>query len=258
MERNLAKKAERIKDKERLSTVVTNKMIIVFLALVFAIAVLVRISSNGATEIGFVMALPYISLVLGVLSVAALVWYILAARRGADMRYTVFSAPLVLGILASGFFASLVYTTIGGAFRTVLILLGFALLFFVYEIFSLDFFACSVAAVVACIAAALINSAGVTAPMAPVVYTLCVLASALASFGGAYFVYRLFTDKRITVFGKKIKKPLHCVPAAVYTVFAVSFATVIASLIFGYLLYCIALIAVVYFVAAIIYTVKLM
>ena len=33
MERNLTKKAERIKDKERLSTVITNKMVIVFLAL---------------------------------------------------------------------------------------------------------------------------------------------------------------------------------------------------------------------------------
>ena len=258
MERNLTKKAERIKDKERLSTVITNKMVIVFLALVAAITVLVRISSNGLSEIKFVIALPYISAAFALLTAGALVWEILSFKKGVDARYINFSAPLVLGILASGLFASLVYTTVGGAFRTVLVLLGFALLFFVYEIFSVDFFASSVAAVVACIAATIINSSGVSLAAAPFVKVLCVLASAVCSIGGAYFVYRLVTDKRINIFGRKIRKPLHCVPAAVYTVFAVSLATVIASLIFGYLLYCIAVIAVVYFVATIIYTVKLM
>ncbi len=258
MERNLTKKAERIKDKERLSTVVTNKMITVFLALVAAITVLVRVSSNGVSEINFVIALPYISAVLAVLTAAALVWEIISFRKGVDQRYINFSAPLVLGILASGLFASLIYTTVGGAFRTVLVLLGFALLFFVYEIFSVDFFAASFAAVVASISAAIITSAGVPASVAFIVKALCVLASAAASVGGAYFVYRLVADRRINLLGRKIRKPLHCVPAAVYTVFAVSFAAVIAALIFGYLLYCIAVIGVVYFVATIIYTIKLM
>ena len=258
MERNLTKKAERIKDKERLSAVVTNKMVIVFLALVFAVAVLVRVSSRGATEIGFIRALPFISIGLAVLTAAALVYYIVSARKKVDARYAVFSAPLLLGIFASGLFASLIYTTIGGAFRTVLVMLALALLFFVYEIFSIDFFACSVAAVSSCIFAALATSAGVPAGMTVAVDIIAVLVSAVTCFGGIYFVNRLVKDRRLEIFGRKFRKPQNCVPAAVNTVMAVSFAALIFALVSGYLLYAIAVIAVAYIVAAIIYTVKLM
>ncbi len=254
MERNLTKKAERIKDKERLSTVVTNKMLVVFLALVLAIAVLVRLGN----DIGFIMALPYLQIAFAVLTAAALAWYIVCLRRSVDARYSVFSAPLLLGISAAGLFAVLTHMIFGDPFRTILVMLAFALLFFVYQIFSVDFFACSLSAVVACISAALINGAGVTVGMKPFVAVLAVLASALASAGGGYFVYKLYSQKRITVLGRRYRRPQRCVPAAVYTVMGVSFVTVLASLIFGYLLYCIAAIAIVYVVAAIIYTVKLM
>ena len=259
MERNLTKKAERIKDKERLSAVVTNKMMVVFLALVFAVAVLVKISSRGDTEIGFVLALPYIQLGFGILTAAAIAYYAHAAKRAVDARYVVFSAPLLLGIFATGLFASLIYTTIGGAFRTVLVMLALALLFFVYEIFSVDFFACSIAAVVSCIAAALINSAGVAGTFAVIaVKALAVIASAVACGGGIYLVNKLVKFRKIELFGKKIVRPVAMVPAAVITVMAVSFAAVIFSLVFGYLLYAVAAIAVCYIAAAIVYTVKLM
>lgn len=257
MERNLTKKAERIKDKERLSAVVTNKMALVFLALVFAVAVLVRVSSTGATEIGFVQALPFIRIGFAVLTAAALIYFIISERKKVDARYVVFSAPLLLGIFASGLLASLVYTTIGGAFRTVLVLLAYALLFFVYEIFSIDFFACSVAAVTSCVAAALATSAGVPAGMVVIVNIIAVLVSAAACFGGIYFVTRLVKDRRLEIFGRKFRKPQNCVPAAVNSVMAVSFAALIFSIVSGYLLYAIAAVAVVYIVAAIIYTVKL-
>jgi len=258
MERNLTKKAERIKDKERLSAIVTNKMATVFIALVFAIAVLVRVSSTGATEIGFVKALPFISIGFAVLTVAALIYYVVSERKKVDARYVVFSAPLLLGIFASGLFAALIYTTIGGAFRTVLVLLAFALLFFVYQIFSIDFFACSVAAVTSCVAAALATSAGVPSGFTVLVNIVAVLAGAAACFGGIYFVNRLVKYRRLEICGRKFRKPQNCVPAAVNSVMAVSFAALIFAVATGYLLYAIAVIAVVYIVAAIIYTVKLM
>ena len=258
MERNLTKKAERIKDKERLSAVVTNKMATVFLALVFAVAVIVRVSSNGATEIGFVTALPMIRISLAILFAVSLAYYVYSEYKKVDARYVVFSAPLLLGIFSAGLFASLIYTVIGGAFRTVLVLIAFAMLFFVYEIFSIDFVVCSVAAVFSCVAAALATSAGIPQGMVILADVLAVLVGAVTCFGGIWFVTRLVKERKLEIFGRKFRKPVTCVPAAVNTVMAVSFAALLFAIITGYLLYAVALIAVAYIVVAIIYTVKLM
>ena len=257
VERNLTKKAERIKEKERLSAVITNKMLVVFLSLIFAVAVLVRVSSKGSTELGFLRALPYLQIAFGLLTAAALVWFIISERRSMDARYIVLSAPLLLGLSASGLFAVLMYAVLGGAFRTVLALLAFTVLFFIFEIYSIDFFAASVSAVTACLMAAVANSAGVAPSMRIAAYAVCAVIVALICGGGAYFVYRLYTERRIDICGRKFRKPQHVSPAAVYAVFAVSVLAFAASLVFGYLLYCIAAVAVVFFVAALIYTVKL-
>lgn len=257
VERNITKKAERIKEKERLSAVITNKMLIVFLSLVFAVAVLVRVSSKGSTELGFLRALPYLQIAFGALTAASFVWYIISERRLTDARYIVLSAPLLLGLSASGLFSVLMYTVLGGAFRTVLALLAFTVLFFIFEIYSIDFFAASVSAVASCLMAAIATSAGVAPTMRVIAYVVCSLVLALICGGGAYFVYRLYTERRIEICGRKFRKPQHVSPAAVYAVFAVSVLAFAASLVFGYLLYCIAAVAVVFFVAALIYTVKL-
>lgn len=257
MERNLTKKEERIREKEKLSNVITNKMITVFLALVFAVVVLVRVSSTGASELGFVLALPYIRIAFAVLTAAALVWYIVRRKRGADERMCVFSSPLLLGISATGLFASVMYTGFGGAFRTVLALLAITLLFFVYQIYAVDFFLCSVAVVTGCLAASVVSSAGF-GTWKVLVTILAVLLSAAASAACMYIVARLDREGKIVLCGKKLKRPMRMVPAAVYTASAVAFAGVLVSLCFGYLLYCIAAIAVVYLIVAIIYTVKLM
>ena len=257
VERNITKKAERIKEKERLSTVITNKMIIVFAALVFAIAVLVRMTSNGMAELGFVKALPFLQIGFGVLTAASLVWFFVSRARKTDARYIVFSAPLLLGLSASAFFAVAMYTTLGGAFRIVLTLLAFALLFFVYEVYSIDFFACSVSAVVASISAALVTSAGVAPSMRILTDVLVTVVCAAVTLGGAYFVNRLYTERRITFLGAKYRKPQQVSPAAIYAVFAVSILAFVTALVFGYLLYCIAAVSVAFLIAALIYTVKL-
>ncbi|MBR5538311.1 MAG: hypothetical protein IKU61_00280, partial [Clostridia bacterium] len=195
---------------------------------------------------------------LAILFAVSLAYYIFSEHKKVDARYVVFSAPLLLGIFSAGLFASLIYTVIGGAFRTVLVLIALAMLFFVYEIFSIDFVVCSVAAVFSCIAAALATSAGVPAGMVIPVAILAVLIGGAVCFGGIWFVTRLVKERKIEIFGRKFRKPISCVPAAVNTVMAVSFAALLFAIITGYLLYAVALIAVTYIVAAIIYTVKLM
>ena len=258
MEKNLTKKEERIREKELLSNVVTSKMIVVFLALVLAIVLMVRVCTSGA-ELAFVMALPYASGAFGVLTAAALVWTLLCRKNGVDEKRRVFSAPLLLGLAASGLFACLFYTGIGGAFRMILVLIAFALLFFVYQIFSADFFMTSVAAVASAVAAAIIHGAlagsfadkGVFMASAAAAFAAVIIAFA------AWFVFGLQKVGSMNLLGVTVKKSSRMVPLALYAVLAVSVAAVVASF-FVSLLYCIAAVAVAYLVVAIIYTVKLM
>lgn len=256
VERNLTKKEERIREKEMLSSVITNKMTLVFLALVFAVVVLVRVSTLGG-ELAFVMALPYIRIAFGALTAASLVWWLLAKRRGVNFRMQTFSAPLFVGLFASGLFASLMYTGLGGAFRTVLVLLAFALLFFVYQIYAVDFFLCSVSVVVGCIAAAVVGSAGF-ANLYLLAAIPAVFAAIVAAAACIYVTFTLDRYGKMVILGKKIRRPIRMVPTAIYVAAAAALLGVLVSALVGYLLYCIAAVIAVYLVVAIIYTVRLM
>lgn len=254
----MTKKEERIREKELLSNVVTSKMIIVFMALVLAIVLMVRVCTSGA-EAAFVLALPYASIAFGVLTAAALVWSLLCKKNGVDEKRRVFSSPLLLGLAASGLFTCLLYTGIGGAFRMILVLIAFALLFFVYQIYSADFFVTSVAAVAGAVASAIIHGAlsgsfankGVFVASAAAAFAAVVLAFA------AWFVFTLQKAGKVAFLGTSVKKTSRMVPAALYAVLAVAVLAVAASF-FVSLLYCVAAVAVAYLVVAIIYTVKLM
>lgn len=248
------KKEERIREKELLSGVVTNKMVIVFLALVFAIAFLMKVGTPSMLA-GFLVALPYVQLGFAVLTAGAAVWYAVCRRRGVDEKRRVLSSPLLLGLAASGLFVSLVFYGFGDPFKVILALLALTLLFFVYQVYGVDFYLASVAAVTAALAQAIFGGAfGVW--QIPV----CILAS-LAAFAAAalavYVTRTLSREGKLTLFGKKLQRPLRMVPAAIYAVVAVSVLAMVAG-IFLPLLYCVAAIALVYLVVAIIYTVKLM
>lgn len=251
MEKKLTKE-ERIKEKEKISNVITNKMAIVFVSLVIGIIAVVRF---GEYAVPSPVALLCAQIALGVLFAVALVWSILGYKRGVDYRMKVVSAPLVLGIAASALFAVLFYPAFG-AFRIILSLIAFAVLFFVYEIYAADFFLCSVAVFVCCIAASVINSAGfrgynILANCVAV--AIAVLVSAVC----AGIVYKLDKDGKVKLLVKTVRKPFGMKPALIYAGISVSLLSVVATLIFGYLLYFIAAVCVVYFIIAIIYTVKL-
>ena len=257
MENKVQKKEELMREKERLSNIVTSKMMVVFFALIFAVVLLCKLSSGSGIEMQFYMALPYIRIAAAVLFVAALVWHILCVKRGVNAKEHVFSSPLLLGLSAALLFAALLYGNLGGAFRTILALLSFALLFFVYQIYAVDFFLCTVAVVTGCLSASVVNSAGFNGMNVPV-NCIAIALTLIASAGCAWLVYQMEKNGKAEIFGKCLKKPVHMVPAAVYAGCAVSLLAVLGVLIFGHLLYCVAAVCVVYFIIAIIYTVKLM
>lgn len=257
MENKVQKKEELVREKERLSNIVTSKMMVVFFALIFAVVLLLKMSSSSGIEFGFYQALPYVQIVSAVLFAGALAWHIVCTKRGVNAKEHVFSSPLLLGLSAALLFCALFYGNFGGAFRTILALLAFALLFFVYEIYAADFFLCSVAVITGCLSASVINSAGFNGMNVPV-NCIAVALTLIATVGCAWVVYQLDKKGKLELFGKRLKKPMHMVPAAVYAGCAVSLLAVVGVLLFGHLLYCIAAVCVVYFIIAIIYTVKLM
>lgn len=257
MEKKVQKKEELIREKERLSNIVTNKMMVVFFALIFAVVVLCKMSGSSGIELQFYMALPYIQIAAAVLFAAALVWHIICTKRGVNAKEHVFSSPLLLGLSAALLFSVLLYGNLGGAFRIILALLAFGLLFFVYQIYAVDFFLCSVAVIVGCLSASVINAAGFRG-MNVLVNCIAVALTLIASVGGAWLVYQMDKNGKVQLFGKLLKKPANMIPAAVYAGCAVSVLAVLGVLLFGHLLYCVAAVCVVYFIIAIIYTVKLM
>lgn len=254
MEKNQIKKEERIREKELLSSVITNKMIIVFLALVFAIAFLMKVGSPAMLG-GFLAALPYVQLGFAVLTAAALVWYIVCKKRGVDEKRRVLSSPLLLGLCASGLFVSLVFYGFGDPFKVILALLALTLLFFVYQVFDVDFYLASVAVVASALAQAIFGAAfGFWQIPVSVLAALVALAAAVLA---VTVTLTLARAGKMVLFGKKLRRPMHTVPAAIVAVAAASVVTLAAAL-FLPLLWCIAALAVVYLIVAIIYTVKLM
>ncbi len=252
MEKKLTKE-ERIREKEKLSAVITNKMAVVFAALVIGIILLVRF---GEYTVPSMAALVAVQVVCAVLFAAALVWDAVAYKKRIDFRMRVISAPFALGIAGAMLFTVLFYPSFG-AFRLILTLIAFAVLFFVYEIYTVDFFVCSVAVVVSCIAASVINSAGFRGYNTLVNFIAAAI-SLLACAACSTVVYKLGKDRRIKFFGKTIKAPHGMKSALIYACIAVALLSVIGTLVFGHLLYFVAAACVIYFVTAIIYTVKLM
>lgn len=248
-------KEERIREKERLANIVTSKMMVIFFALIFAVVLLFRLSSSAVVELKLYAALPYVQIAGAVLFAGALVWHILCTKRGVNAKDHVFSSPLLLGTAAAFLCSALLYMNFG-AFRTILMLLAFGLLFFVYQIYAIDFFLCSVAVIVGCLSASVINNAGFSG-MNVLVNCVAVLVTAGVAFVCATLTYKLTKEHKVTLCGRVFKRPARMNPLAVYAGCLAAVLAVLAVLLIGHLLYCIAAVCAVYFVIAIIYTVKL-
>ncbi|MBQ4150833.1 MAG: hypothetical protein IJC81_03405 [Clostridia bacterium] len=250
MENKLSKE-ERIKEKELLSNVVTSKMMIAFVALVAAIIALIYFGERYVLP---VVAVTVSQIIAGVLTIAALIKYAADVKRGVDNKFKVASSAFLLGICAAALFVTLMYPTIGAS-RTILATIALTVLFFVYEIYPVDFFICSASVISGCIAAAIVSSQGVN--LFKDIVVLIVYGALMAILIGTFA--KLMKGGKVKFGARVIKKPFGMLPLAVCISFAVSLIAVIGVLAAGgYLLYFAGAACVVYFVTAIIYTVKMM
>lgn len=249
MEKKLNKE-ERIREKQKLSDTVTGKMAAVFVALVVSLMALIYYGSR-IPSLALVTAAQIVS---AVLTAAALVRCIIVLKKGTDTRFKVFSPIFTTGLAASALFMTLMYPAVGATY-TILGLIALAVLFFVYEIYPIDFFICTAAVFAGCITAVAVNSHAFTLVkdcIAVVIYAAIVAAC-------LYTAVCLVKNGKVKLGKKVVKKPRGMLPAAVVVSIAASVLGVLGVLLFGgYLMYFIAAACVVYFVIAIIYTVKLM
>ncbi len=250
MENKLTKE-EKMKEKAALSNAVTGKMVVVFAALVLAIAALVYFGERMILPPAVVVCAQ---ITAGLCTVLSLVWYSASIKGKKDYRFNVFSPSMTLGLAASALFVTLMYPTVDAS-RTIISVIALAVLFFVYQIYPVDFFISSVAVISGCIAATVMNNHGVTLFKDLVILAIygVIIAVCIAAF------VKLAKDGKIK-FGKNtVKRPHGMMNTAVVASVAVSLLAVLGALVLGgYLMYFVASACVAYFVIAIIYTVKLM
>lgn len=252
MEKKLTRE-ERIREKEKLSNIVTAKMAIVFVGLVVAIMLLIRLSEYSVPPL---MAVFVSQAVCGVLFFASVIWCVVSFRKGVDNKKTVWSAPFFCGFFGCMLFAALLFTSFD-SFRIILSLIAFAVVFFVYEIYAFDFFLCTLSTVVGCVSAAAV-SAGFGEMYKSAVNITAIAISAVVSVLCFVLVYRLNANGKLK-FGKSVvKKPSGGTHPLIYVGIVASLLVAAFAVFFGHLLYCIAAVCVIYFINAIIYTVKLM
>lgn len=249
---NKLSKAERIRQKQEQSNVVSGKMSVVFLALVAALGLIIFFEQKGIS-LALVTGINIAQVIFAVLTVAALVRCVISYKKGGEKELRIFSPLFTLGLAASGLFATSVFLTIAATY-TILALIAFAVMFFVYEIYPVDFFISTAAVFSGCIAAAIIDRPTIT--LIKDCFILVVFLALIAVCTVA--AYTLLRKGKIKIGKKTVKRPRGMLPVAVFICIAAALVAVLGVLFFGYLLYFVAAACIVYFIFAIIYTVKLM
>ena len=247
---NKLKKNERVKLKEQQAAAVSGKISTAFIALVAALMALIYCGGKYPTP-ALVVTFNVAVVVLAVLTVAALAWCIVSYKNKKNYDTVVFSPLFVLGLSVSALFAAAMFPAIDATY-TILALIAFSVVFFVYEIYPVDFFICTASVVFGCIAAAMIGRISIFVDI------IFVLAHLLVVAACALVTVKLTKNGSVKIGRKKIKKPYGMIPLAICASVAVSLVALLGVLFFGHLLYFAAVACAVYFIVAIIYTVKLM
>ena len=238
MEKKLTQKEKRALEAEAVSNAITYRMTIVFALLVVGILALIRVTQSASSELWLMGALPVFRIVTGVLFLAAVAFFIVMRAKNTDESRRILTSAFLCGIAGTLFVAALVCYPLGPS-RIIAWFLATALLFFVYEIYAVDFFLFSVVTVVGAIAASL-------ATVLIAIAVVSRIAGKLEKNGTAPFV------------GKKIIAPAGMRALNAYIGCGAALLAVLGVVCFGHALWFIAALAVVYLVFGIIYTVKLM
>ena len=158
MEKKPTQKEKRALEAEAVSNAITYRMTIVFALLVIGILALIRVTQTASSEMWLLNTLPVFRIVTGALLAAAVIYSIVCRMKKTDEAKRVLSSAFLCGIAGTIFVAAMFYYPLGAS-RIIAWFLAAALLFFVYEIYAVDFFLFSVVTVVGAIAASLVGSA---------------------------------------------------------------------------------------------------
>ena len=228
MEKKLTQKEKHVLEVEAASNAITYRMTIVFALLVIGILALIRVTQTASSELWLLDALPVFRIVTGALLAVAVIYSIVCRMKKTDEAKRVLSSAFLCGIAGTIFVAAMFYYPLGAS-RIIAWFLAAALLFFVYEIYAVDFFLFSVVTVVGAIAASLVGS---------------------AAFRGQETLVTVAALAAVLIAGMKALNAYIGCGAALLAVLGV--------ICFGHALWFIAALAVVYLIFGIIYTVKLM
>lgn len=256
MEKKLTQKEKRALEAEAVSNAITYRMTIVFGLLVVGILALIRVTQSAASEMWLLGALPVFRIVTGVLLLAAIVFRIVTRAKKTDESKRILSSAFLCGIAGTLFVAAMTYYPLGAS-RIIAWFLAAALLFFVYEIYAVDFFLFSVVTVVGAIAASLVGSPAFRGHETAV--TVAAVAAVLIAIAAVSYVAGNLEKNGTAPFaGKKIIAPAGMKALNAYIGCGAALLAVLGVICFGHALWCIAAHAVVYLIFGIIYTVKLM
>ena len=233
MEKKLTQKEKRALEAEAVSNAITYRMTIVFALLVVGILALIRVTQSASSELWLMGALPVFRIVTGVLFLAAVAFRIVMRAKNTDESRRILTSAFLCGIAGTLFVAALGCYPLGPS-RIIAWFLAAALLFFVYEIYAVDFFLFSVVTVAA---------------LAAVLFAIAVV----SRIGG-----KLEKNGTAPFVGKKIVAPAGMRALNAYIGCGAALLAVLGVVCFGHALWFIAALAVVYLVFGIIYTVKLM
>lgn len=256
MEKKLTQKEKRALEAEAVSNAITYRMTIVFALLVIGILALIRVTQTASSEMWLLNTLPVFRIVTGVLLAAAVVYRIVVRTKKTDESKRVLSSAFLCGVAGAIFVAALFYFPLGAS-RIIAWFLAAALLFFVYEIYAVDFFLFSVVTVVGAIAASLVGSAAFRGRETLV--TVAALAAVLIAIAAvSYIAGSLEKNGTAPFVGRKIIAPAGMKALNAYIGCGAALLAVLGVICFGHALWFIAALAVVYLIFGIIYTVKLM
>ncbi len=243
----------------RNSDLIFNRMVIVLAAAAAVLCGLLyikrgAISGISKTEVLFVVnVLPILTIAVGVLFAAALVYFIMKRVKRINESDKLLTSHSLLGMASVLFFVTLFYKSITGVYAIAFIIAA-ALLYFVYCLYERDFFWCSVVAG----AGSFLLLAGRSVSMLISVGALA-LAILLSAAVILLFLMIKKNGGKLTVGGKKrtIMKPgYRYTPILVLAAILLAFA-VLTLITTSLVLYCILALLAVYLLFGIIYTVKM-
>ena len=193
-----AKKAVSLKERElrrknaqARETLLMYKFLFAAVAMIVGIMAVMTIRKNGANTVGFLLNVQFpLTIVLGVLTVAAIVYYII--KRNSDESMRVVTSTSLVAVSFAAFCLSASYGYIDVLYDTwrIVAIIALAALYFVYHIYDTVFFVVSMQCAVGLLAVNVLSKASLSDAIRIVVGILTIAVCVI----GAYLVLRAMNN----------------------------------------------------------------